>query len=165
MWKFWGNTYLVWKQVHNLPEIMRRPQNSTSFWNYLVTSKQSRTFFQMFVAFSESLDCVETQVFETSSSFIYTALVSRIFLDVFSCYNLKMSQRSECKITFRSLGYLHPSFKDETFKENSWNRCRSYWLSLVSRIFLDVLSLSFSLLQMLVLYQNFVLRVNILSSI
>ena len=47
--------------------------------------------------------CVETQVFETSSSFIYTALVSRIFLDVFSCYNLKMSQRSECTIAHSGL--------------------------------------------------------------
>ena len=54
--------------------------------------------------------------------------------------------------TFRSLGYLHPSFKDETSKENSWNRCRSYWLPLVSQIFLDVSSLSFSFLQMLMLY-------------
>ena len=42
--------------MHTLPEIMRRPQNSTLFWNYLVTSKQSGTFFQMFVAISESLD-------------------------------------------------------------------------------------------------------------
>ena len=30
--------------------------------------------------------CVESQVFEISSSFIYTALVSQIFLDIFSCY-------------------------------------------------------------------------------
>ena len=41
--------------------------------------------------------------------------------------------------------------KDETSKENSWNQCRSYWLPLVSRIFLDVSSLSFSFLQMLML--------------
>ena len=42
--------------------------------------------------------CVESQVFATSLSFIHTALVSRIFLDVFSCYNLKISQRSKCTI-------------------------------------------------------------------
>ena len=43
------------------------------------------------------------------------------------------------------------TIKDETSKENSWNRCRSYWLPLVSQIFLDVSSLSFSFLQMLML--------------
>ena len=41
---------------------------------------------------------VESLVSGISVSFIYTALVSRIFLDIFSCYNLKMSQRPECTI-------------------------------------------------------------------
>ena len=36
-----------------------------------------------------------------------------------------------------------PSLKDETSIENSWNRCRSYCLPLVSRIFLGVSSLIF----------------------
>ena len=46
---------------------------------------------------------METQVFDTYSSFIYTALISRIFLDVFSFYNLKMSHRFECTIVHSGL--------------------------------------------------------------
>ena len=49
---------------------------------------------------------MESQVFGISSSFIHTALVSRIFLGVFSCYNLKMSQRPECTMSLRHLHSL-----------------------------------------------------------
>ena len=43
------------------------------------------------------------------------------------------------------------TIKNETYKENLWNQFRSYWLPLVSQIFLDVSSLSFYFLQMLML--------------
>ena len=49
--------------------------------------------------------CMESKVFGTSSSFIHTALVSGIFLDVFTT------------CTFRSLGHLHTALVSRIFQD------------------------------------------------
>ena len=74
---------------------------NAQFWNH----KQGQT-------------CVESQVFGISSSFIHTALVSRIFLDVPKIWMYKL--------------YIQVFV---TFSFLPWNQWRSMGPALVSRIF------------------------------
>ena len=69
-------------------------------------------------------------------------LTSIVFTHFFRCLIFDLSFFTNADVV---------TIKDETSKENLWNWCRSYWLPLVSRIFLDVSSLSFSFLQMLMM--------------
>jgi hypothetical protein len=87
----WFKQFLIHRDnVHSI-------QSFEDFYCFrMYTSIQHWSCFDFWVAnFLHMLlqTCMESQVFGTSSTFIHTALVTQIFLDVFSCYNLKMSQR------------------------------------------------------------------------
>ena len=101
-----------------------------SSW-FLVTSRSNEKNMNVEVKPNSYLWGILGQ--ETSCSLIWPPFVSRI---CFRCLIFNLSYFTNADVV---------TIKNETSKEILWNRCRSYWLPLVSRIFLDVSSLIFFL--------------------